>query len=404
MLNWAERFNIFSFLDNHNYDIQPGRYECLLGAGIRSVIDSDNYGFTDINSLLRQGKWVFGHISYEQGLLFHQLFTKKENKVGFPFFFFFEPQIVCFIKDGNLHIYADDPDEVFSQILGSSSKVIQEKTRLKIKSQLSKEDYIQTIQKLKEYILRGDCYEINYCQKFISQPASINPLSVFTEISMVAPNPFSAFYKLEDKFLICASPERFLARQDNILFSQPMKGTAKRSSGDVEKDEQLKNILFNSEKDRSENVMVVDLIRNDLSKICSKGSVQVEELFGIYTYPFVHQMISTIRGKIEKHILFSDIIKAMFPMGSMTGAPKKRVMELIEQYEMSGRGIFSGSVGYVDPEGNFDFNVVIRSIMYNNTNAYLEYAAGSAITFNSDPEKEWEECLLKGEAIKKVLT
>ncbi len=404
MLNWAKPFSIFSFLDNNDYDIQPRHYECVLAAGVRSVIDSDRYHFKDINSLIKPGKWIFGHLSYEQGLSFHQLSANKENKIGFPLFFFFEPQIVCFIKDGYLHIHADKPDEIYSQICNCSDVVDDHRSELHIQSKLSKEDYIQTIKKLQQHILRGDCYEINFCQQFYAEAATVNPFSVFTQLSKISPNPFSAFYKINDKFLICASPERFLTRVGDELFSQPMKGTSKRILSDKGKDDEVKNNLFRSEKERSENVMVVDMVRNDLSRISINGSVEVEELFGIYTYPLVHQMISTIRGKVKNSILFSDIIEATFPMGSMTGAPKKRVMELINEYETGCRGIFSGSVGYIDPQGSFDFNVVIRSIMYNATARYIEYSVGSAITFYSDPEMEWEECLLKGEAIKKVLT
>jgi para-aminobenzoate synthetase component 1 len=183
-----------------------------------------------------------------------------------------------------------------------------------------------------------------------------------------------------------------------------MKGTIKRNLDDEVDDEKLKKELKGSAKDKSENVMVVDMVRNDLTKICKNASVKVDELFGVYTYPHVHQMISTISGELKDEIKFSEIIEATFPMGSMTGAPKHRVMQLIDEYEASARGIFSGSVGYINLQGDFDFNVVIRSIMYNATAKYLSYQVGSGITFYSEPEKEWEECLLKGEAIKKVLT
>ncbi|MGZ3851130.1 MAG: chorismate-binding protein, partial [Flavisolibacter sp.] len=168
-------------------------------------------------------------------------------------------------------------------------------------------------------------------------------------------------------------------------------------------DRELAHALRNSQKDQSENVMVVDLVRNDLARICREASVKVEELFGIYSFPQVHQMISTVSGRLKEGTGFSRILEATFPMGSMTGAPKHRVMELIDAYEERARGIFSGSVGYVSPEGDFDFNVVIRSIMYNARDHYLSYQVGSGITFYSEPEKEWEECLLKAAAIKKVL-
>jgi len=218
----------------------------------------------------------------------------------------------------------------------------------------------------------------------------------------ISPNPFSALYKLQDKWLICASPERFLKKEGTRILSQPIKGTAKRIPGNSISDKQSKEELLHSNKDRSENVMVVDLVRNDLSKVCHEGTVKVDELFGVYSFPQVHQMISTISGELKNDISFSDIIRATFPMGSMTGAPKKRVMELIEQYEKTKRGIFSGAVGYISPDGDFDFNVVIRSIMYNGLSGYLSFQTGSAITFYSNPENEWEECLLKAEAMKNV--
>ncbi len=150
--------------------------------------------------------------------------------------------------------------------------------------------------------------------------------------------------------------------------------------------------------------MVVDLVRNDLSKICVEGSVHVDELFGIYSFPQVHQMVSTVSGVLQTGILFTEIINKTFPMGSMTGAPKKKVMELIEKYETVKRGIFSGAVGYISPDSNFDFNVVIRSVLYNQAERYLSYLVGSGITFYSDAAAEYEECLLKAEAIKKVFT
>ena len=210
-------------------------------------------------------------------------------------------------------------------------------------------------------------------------------------------------YKVEDKYLLCASPERYLKKVDNKIYSQPIKGTAKRELNSSLEDENSKQNLLNSVKERSENVMIVDLVRNDLSKVCIEGSVKVEELFGIYSFPQVHQMISTVSGDLKNGIDFAEIIRATFPMGSMTGAPKKRVMELIELYEKTKRGIFSGALGYITPEGNFDFNVVIRSIVYNAADKYLSIQAGSAITFNSDAEKEYEECLVKIEAMKSVL-
>ena len=195
-------------------------------------------------------------------------------------------------------------------------------------------------------------------------------------------------------------PGKVLKKTGDTIFSQPIKGTAKRSKI---ADENEKHQLRTNEKERAENVMIVDLVRNDLSKICVEGSVRVKELFEIHSFPQVHQMISTIEGKLVENIPFSEILKATFPMGSMTGAPKKRVLELIEKYEQTKRGLFSGSVGYISPGGDFDFNVVIRSILYNAQSGYLSIPVGSAITWKSNPEKEFEECENKIEGIIKAL-
>ena len=282
-------------------------------------------------------------------------------------------------------------------------EVVRTAFSVRIQPRLTKQQYVEKVKTLQEHIRRGDCYEINFCQEFYSEGASLEPFSVFEKLMLVSPNPFSAFYRIDDRFLLCASPERFLQKAGSRILSQPIKGTIGRSPRDPAEDRERKEALYASAKDRSENVMVVDLVRNDLTRICKEGTVGVDELFGIYSYPQVHQMISTVSGELRSEVTFSEIIKSTFPMGSMTGAPKHRVMQLIDQYEEQSRGIFSGSVGYISPDGDFDFNVVIRSIMYHESQAYLSYQVGSGITFYSDPVQEWEECLLKAEAIREVL-
>ena len=296
-----------------------------------------------------------------------------------------------------------DPAIIFEEINASPLTMDHGPWTIDVQSALTKEEYISTIEKLRTHILRGDCYEINYCQEFFATGADIDALQVYKQLTAISPNPFSCYYKLDDKYVLCASPERYLQKKGNHILSQPIKGTFKRNLENKAADNDLKKQLQESEKDKSENVMVVDLVRNDLSKVCKEGTVKVDELFGVYSFPQVHQMISTITGELNDNVDLSDILKASFPMGSMTGAPKQRVMELIEQYEKTKRGIYSGAVGYISPNKDFDFNVVIRSILYNATNQYLSYLVGGAITFYSDPEKEYAECLLKAEAIKKVL-
>jgi para-aminobenzoate synthetase component 1 len=410
MLNWANRFGIFCFLDNHHYQTDYHSVECLLAVGAKSSYTTNTLnGFQSF--LSERPRWLFGHLNYDLKTEIEGLQSSHEDKLGFPDIFFFEPQVIIHLAAGEMRIEVENEIEaeaIFGEIMKSEIKSSQNSSA-DIHQRVSREEYVETIGKLKKHILRGDCYEINYCTEFFAEDAIADPLSVYEKLSRNSPNPFSALYKLEDKWLICASPERFLKKEGNKILSQPIKGTSSRFLQDDKKDRKSKEELFTSEKDRSENVMVVDLVRNDLARVCREGTVKVDELFGIYSFPQVHQMISTVSGELKDQVSFTDIIKATFPMGSMTGAPKRKVIELIEKYERSKRGIFSGAVGYItgtpaSGETNFDFNVVIRSIMYNASKKYLSFMAGSGITFYSDPEKEYEECLLKAEAMRRAIS
>lgn len=387
--------------------------ECLLAAGVKRqfTIDTANT-ITSLQDFINEKNgWLFGHIGYDLKNEIEKLSSAKPDFIRFPDMFFFEPEVVIKLSENEITIEAVNPDEVYKEIEETGFlNATSDTDELSIKGRISKEEYIDIIHQLKHHIHRGDCYEINFCQEFFADDVIIDPTEVYKKLSTVSPNPFSALYRMNEKWLICASPERFIKKQGCQIISQPIKGTSKRIPGDVDKDLQNRNELQQSNKDRAENVMVVDLVRNDLAKLCKEGSVKVDELYGIYSFPQVHQMISTVSGELKEDVTFTDIIKATFPMGSMTGAPKKKVMELIEIYEKTKRGIFSGAVGYISPaddlstkQPDFDFNVVIRSIMYNAEEKYVSFQAGSGITFYSDPEKEWEECLMKAEAIKKVL-
>ena len=274
---------------------------------------------------------------------------------------------------------------------------------VKIQQRISKEEYINSVHTIQEHIQAGDIYEMNFCQEFYVEDVTIDALTVFEKLNRLSKAPFSCYYKLNKKHLLCASPERYFKKASNKLISQPIKGTSKRGAS-TEEDEQLKLSLLNDEKERSENIMIVDLVRNDLSKVAKRGSVKVEELCGLYSFEQVHQLISTISCEIDSDVSIIDILKSTFPMGSMTGAPKIRAMQLIEQYEKTKRGLYSGAVGYISPEGDFDFNVVIRSILYNENERYISYIAGSAITSKSIPEKEYEECMTKAKAMYTVFS
>lgn len=381
--------------------------ECLLAAGVKRQVKADaGNALYQLQQFIdgKQG-WLFGHLNYDLKNEIEEVYSANPDNIQFPDLFFFEPAIVIRLSENEMIIEADDPSSIFATISDTAAVTLPQPgtSAIKIQNRLSQKEYVSIIGSLRQHILRGDCYEINFCQEFFSEDAVIDPVEVYQKLSAVSPNPFSALYRMNNQWLLCASPERFIKKQGEYILSQPIKGTAKRILNDEDGDDKTREDLKHSAKDRSENVMVVDLVRNDLAKVCEEGTVKVNELYGIYSFPQVHQMISTISGELKKDASFSEIIRATFPMGSMTGAPKKRVMELIEQYEQTKRGIFSGAVGYISPDGDFDFNVVIRSIMYNAESKYLSFQAGSGITFYSNPENEWEECLLKAAAIKQVL-
>jgi para-aminobenzoate synthetase component I len=351
--------------------------------------------------------WVFGCLSYDlKNELEPSLRSSNFDGLQQPALHFFVPKYLVKIDNGKVELGVPDKSvlDEFRLFLNSPQSIVHspQQKSVTINHRLSATDYIKTIHKIKHHIQLGDIYELNFCQEFYAENAEIHPVSVFQKLNEISKAPFTCFFKNEGNYLMCASPERFLKRQHNTLISQPIKGTRKRIKN-RKADNLLKQQLFFDEKERSENVMIVDLVRNDFSKIAVQNSVEVEELFGIYTFEQVHQMISTVSCTIPSERTFAEIMQAVFPMGSMTGAPKLSAMQLIERYELTKRGLFSGAVGYITPKGNFDFNVVIRSILYNSANRYVSVQAGSAITTDCDAETEYEECLLKAKAMLEAL-
>jgi len=409
MLNWADQFNICCFLDNHHYNISPHTYECILAVGADHLLEaSATNAFQQLQNFSDQhADWLFGHFGYDLKNEIEKLHSKNADRIGFPDLLFFVPSVVLRLEKDKISIgsHSMNADSIFENIQETSiaSRRDPLSRSIQIHSRFTKKEYLDTIEKLKEHIHRGDCYEINFCQEFFAENVSLDPLTVYSHLVNVSPNPFSGYYKWNNRYLMCASPERYLKKTGRQLISQPIKGTSERDE-DLEADEISRAALSESVKERTENVMIVDLVRNDLSRVCKEGSVGVSELFGIYAFPQVYQMISTITGEMDESIHWVDAVRNTFPMGSMTGAPKKRVMQLIDEYERTRRGIFSGALGYITQEKDFDFNVIIRSIMYNQPAQYLSFQAGSAITYYSNAQVEYDECLLKVEAIKKVLT
>lgn len=416
LLKWGNSKDPFIYLNSNKEIINNylyATYDLIAAAGVyKQISDSSTTCFEKLRTFSSKTRdWLFGYLSYDLKNEIEQLKSENFDGLEFPTLYFFIPQYIFLIKDDILKIgYLPHLDsnttvvpifyEIENFIQKDNKKDLQ---RIEIKNRFTKEEYLFSVNKLKEDILKGDIYEANFCQEFYSNNAIIDPLDIYQKLNAISPTPFSAYLKQNNHYLISASPERFLTKKAGKIISQPIKGTAKRAYN-KEADNKLKFELENNEKERAENIMIVDLVRNDLSKTAKKGSVKVEELCKIYSFEQLHQMISTVSAEMDfKQFDIIDVIKNAFPMGSMTGAPKIRAMELIEKYEKTKRGLYSGAIGYISPDKDFDFNVVIRSILYNEKNKYLSYIVGSAITFKSDAEQEFDECLLKAEAMQKAL-
>lgn len=387
--------------------INYSEFDSVIGLGcVKRFELNQNEDVKDFfNSIEQSKQYLLGYLSYELKNVFEHVRSKKTDEMKLGLSVFIQPEVLIKISNDNIQFlaYNQEVEKEFIKLLNSNNEFqLSVKENHKVSINLTFDEYIKKVNKIKQHIARGDIYEVNFCVQFFIDNYSNNLFDLFVDLLSVSPNPFSGFVKSDGKYILSASPERFLKRKNNKLIAQPIKGTAPRALS-LEQDNTLKNSLLLSPKEISENVMIVDLVRNDLSRIAKKGTVKVEELFGLYTFPQVHQMISTISCEIDAKTSIYQILKANFPMGSMTGAPKIRAMELIDEFEEFNRGVFSGSIGYVSPEGDFDFSVVIRSIIYNSKSKRLVFPVGSAITHKADAKAEYEECYLKAKAILKVL-
>ena len=412
LLNWARRYDVFTLLNSNSHSNRLtdnySNFDLLLAVQPVEIFNYEDI-FPALKNISDSGDWYILHLSYDLKNKIEALSSTNPDSINFPEFVIYRPAIVFEIKDQNLSVHyikeKFTQEEIYyfiSQIKDQSYETMCPENEIQIQQRISRDEYIAEIHEIKHHIQRGDIYEMNYCQEFYSENAAIDPYQTYLDLNEISPMPFSVFSKYNEHFLLCASPERFLAKRGRKIISQPIKGTARRDK-DAQEDMLIAERLFHDEKERSENVMIVDLVRNDLSRTAMKGSVKVEELFGIKTFVQLHQMVSTVTSVLAEGNDISDLIRTTFPMGSMTGAPKIRAMEIIEVNERSKRGLYSGTVGYLSPSGDFDLNVVIRSILYNAEKKYLSFTVGSAITNGSRAENEYEECLLKAEAMKKVL-
>jgi para-aminobenzoate synthetase component 1 len=414
-LELSKKYEIFSILDSNHWQFDTHKsYDLLAAFGSvnNTIADKSTNSFDALKREYNSRKdWIFTYLSYDIKNELEQLHSDNLDSIQAPNIQYFIPKLLFLIKDDQLNVFIHEDYQADKDIIADIEKAlsnpIKEKERklktIEVKHRISREEYLKVISKIRNHIKQGDVYELNYCQEFYSENTEIEPSLVFKKLISKSPTPFSAFVRFNEIFILSASPERFIKKEGNRIVSQPIKGTSRRHA-DTLLDIASKKDLANNEKERAENIMIVDLVRNDLSHTAKKGSVHVDELCKIYSFKQVHQMISTISSELDEKYDFIDVLKTTFPMGSMTGAPKIRAMQLIEQYEQTKRGIYSGAIGYITPDGDFDFNVVIRSLIYNQENKYLSFIAGGAITYQSNPEKEYAESLLKAEAIREILS
>lgn len=408
LLVWGNQFSTVAWLDSNAY--AKSTNEGFLALDTLSHLETEyTNAFEQLSTYIDGIKdYAFGFLGYDLKNDVEKLSSNNIDETHFPDLYFFQPKKLIEIKkEGIVFRY---PKELAHEIdsdweaIQNTKATTTPKNSLSIESRIDKETYIRQVKKALEEIHLGNVYELNFCQEFYAKNAVIDPINTYQKLNTISKTPFASFLKKDDLFLLSASPERFLQKTGNRLISEPIKGTARRHHSNAEKDEAQKLALKSNTKEIAENVMIVDLVRNDLSHIAQKSSVKVDELCEIYSFKQVHQMISSISCELKENIHPVNAIKACYPMGSMTGAPKYAAMKLIEDLEASKRGIYSGAVGYFTPEQDFDFNVVIRSIVYNASQQYVSFSVGSAITAKADPEKEYEECLLKAKAMRKVLS
>lgn len=409
LLGWAQQFREIVFLDSNDYHQQYTSYDAVLAVDAFTSIKTDYHNAFEELKIYQQATkdWLFGYLSYDLKNDTEELSSGNFDGLGFPDLLFFQPKKLFLLKGNQLQVeYLNMCDDEIEEDLKAIEEYQQPTTDnrqpITIEQRISKENYLEKAKQMLAHIHRGDIYEANFCMEFFAEDAVIDPFDKYNKLNSISEPPFAVFFRNYKQYLVSASPERYIRKEGDKIISQPIKGTARRSTDEAE-DKTIQQELYNNEKERSENIMIVDLVRNDLSRTAAKGSVLVEELCGTYAFKQVHHLISTVVSKVGEGYSPVDVIKTTFPMGSMTGAPKISAMQIIEKLEETKRGLYSGAVGYFTPEGDFDFNVVIRSILYNAENKYVSFSVGSAITSKAIPEMEYEECLLKAKAMRTVL-
>ncbi len=409
LLSWSAQFRECVYLDSCELVDKYSQYDAIFAVDAFTLLQTDSQNaFEDLKQYQQTTKdWLFGYLTYDLKNDVEDLSSANYDGLHFPDLFFFQPKKLFLLKGNTVEIqYLHMCDDEISSDLNEIESIVFDESSSQLpvvmNPRINKDLYISKVNQMLAHIQRGEIYEANFCMEYFSEHAELDPVNTFLQLKSISEPPFAAFFRLNKHYVLCASPERYVQKLGSKIISQPIKGTAKRSVN-FEEDNQIKIDLQNSEKERSENIMIVDLVRNDLSRTAEKASVTVDELCGLYSFKQVHHLVSTVTSHVKDKFSGIDVLKTTFPMGSMTGAPKISAMEIIENLEETKRGLYSGSVGYFTPLGDFDFNVVIRSILYNRENKYVSFSVGSAITAASIPENEYTECLLKAKAMLQVL-
>jgi para-aminobenzoate synthetase component 1 len=400
-LRWAAGFAHCAYFEPNDLAYPEGPFERLLA--VAASADDAPRTLAELPHWLQTAGSApgCGFVTYDLKNEIEDLSSANHVGFGWPRLHFFRAETWLRWRGGQLEICGIS-DGVLNAILATAVPRPAPPQVPGLRPRLPRADYLHAVEAVREDILGGEVYELNLCQEFYAEAVALDPVDVFERLNTASPAPFAGFLRWHHHYLLCASPERFVARRGAQIISQPIKGTARRGTTPAE-DAQQRDSLLHDEKERAENLMIVDLVRNDLARVARTGTVQVPELFGLYPFRHVWQMISTVAAELRPDVDLAEVLQAAFPMGSMTGAPKIRAMQLIEHYERSQRSLYSGSLGVVWPNGDFDFNVVIRSLQYRADTGYLSFQVGSAITYDSVPEREYQECLLKARAMLEVL-
>ncbi len=401
-LHWASRFAYCAYYE-HN-DLQQsaaGTFSRLLAVATACAAAPDS--LASLPAYLSRPAPLphCGFVTYEVKNELEALSSQNFAGLAWPALHFFQPE-TCLRWLGDALLLEGQTAGVLAAILATEVPAATPPTVPPLRARLPRAEYLRAVEAVREDILNGEVYELNLCQEFFADSVVLDPVAVFERLNATSPAPYAGFLRHHDHYLLCASPELFIAKEQAIITSQPIKGTRRRGTTPAD-DEQQRLALLHDDKERAENLMIVDLVRNDLARVARTGTVRVPELFGTYGFRHVWQLISTVQAELRPGVGLAEVLGATFPMGSMTGAPKIRAMQLIEQYEASRRGLYSGSFGYVLPGGDFIFNVVIRSLQYRASTGYLSLQVGSAITYDSVPAQEYAECLLKAQGVLQAL-